>query len=453
MQKTAGKSLLDNHWIKFVLLPLLVYTAAWLGTEFTARQLWKGSLPPASRSSLGIDFLLPFLLIALVGMLAARYRQPFRAVQLVFIAAAGFVLFNTFILHLRLQNYGDYGQLSNYLAEGRVFSRWLAGSSLLNFLYHSVVLRILGGFDAAAFVKLGGGLLMSAVSIWMINRHPQRLAVLLPLFTPIWLLLSLGYNEYYPFIAPVFLAVLVLLSGDILRRFHPLLLGLLAAAVALLYAGFVPVCLFLLLVYTVRAGIKKGLAAAFCCAVSVPLLILVFWPSSLPGFISEYRDALNATDANLYPGQYLVGTPFFQPRFAFSRANLRRIVFMSFWAGGLASIAVLAGSIIAAVKRIHRLVKVPGFLAVVAFFVWQAFYFIFMIPRLGPVDDIDLFFTVYITFAFFSGMLVDLLAAEKTPDERKFIQLVVFAMFTGSTAPALLRLAFLGLPAVGQHLG
>ena len=43
----------------------------------------------------------------------------------------------------------------------------------------------------------------------------------------------------------------------------------------------------------------------------------------------------------------------------------------------------------------------------IAFVLWQILYFVFMIPKLGPFVDIDLFFSVYFLLAMLAGLICD----------------------------------------------
>ena len=45
----------------------------------------------------------------------------------------------------------------------------------------------------------------------------------------------------------------------------------------------------------------------------------------------------------------------------------------------------------------------------------QLYYIVFMVPRLGPIGDVDLFFTTYLTLAFMAGLLLDVVRTDATP--------------------------------------
>ena len=69
---------------------------------------------------------------------------------------------------------------------------------------------------------------------------------------------------------------------------------------------------------------------------------------------------------------------------------------------------------------------------------------IWMIPRLGPVVDIDLFFSVYLTLAFLAGLLLDLEEDEPGALTRPILTAAVLA--AASASSSLLVFRELGLP-------
>lgn len=444
-----------NHTLNLLLhekpifLSLLVFTIVWFLTLFVSRTLWKESLPFVDLQAGLITFLIPFLLVGMVAAWSKKHEKLFGIFALFFAAELIFVVLNTFIFHFHINNYGDYGQLSTEIGNGEVFPRWLIGSSLLMHLYQSIFVKLPVVLSTFVYLRLAGSFLMCLFSIFLIKRYPNRLSIILPLITPIWLILAIGYDEYYPIIAPVVLMVLVLLSEDLLKKIHPVLMGAIVSVIALLYAGFVPYAIFLLIIYAIRRGWIAGLislASAVGCSF---LIILVLWPDTIANFFYNYYSALNLTEANLYPGQSLSHTPFFKPQFALSAANLHRLLFMYFWAGGISPILVIAAIITFLVKTTKKNLLRISFISVTLFFLWQVFYFFFMIPRLGPTNDIDLFFSVYITVPFFAGWLLDETVSRTQPKTQALVKNVCFAIVTANTSVAFLYFAFLGLPALG----
>ena len=226
---------------------------------------------------------------------------------------------------------------------------------------------------------------MIIFSILLLNRYPNRLAVLLPLSVPIWLLLSSGYSEYYPFIAPIFLSILVFLWESDMRNTPPWLMGLLISSIALLYAGFVPVSGLILCVYGLRVGLKKGFQAFIASGLFAILLIVVLWPGSLPGFYHQYIDALNLGDHRsipYYQGKSILNTPFFKIQFAFAAENIYHLFFMNFWGGGIAPLLLVLTGVKFFKHRDRSWFRQNWirFLPIGLLFGWQIFYFFFMLP-------------------------------------------------------------------------
>ncbi len=77
---------------------------------------------------------------------------------------------------------------------------------------------------------------------------------------------------------------------------------------------------------------------------------------------------------------------------------------------------------------------------------FQLSYFVLMIAKIGPIGDIDLFFSVYMTFAFVGGLAVDELSRSTAPHRRTLAQNLIISAFVGNTSFLLLPLLILGLP-------
>jgi hypothetical protein len=446
MEKTNKNRWIDSLKQKPILSSLLVFTLVWFLSFLLSQFVWRDSLPKADLLVYGLSFLIPFFLVGGVSAWSKKHEGLFWVLAAFFLLEFLFVFLNAFFFHIRISSYGDNGQLSSAIANQTVLPRWMLGSSLLNFIYKSIFLHLPVVISTIAYVRLAGSAFMCLFSILLIKKFPSRFAMILPMLTPIWIILAVGYDEYYPFITPMLLFMLVLLSEDILQKINPFLMGLIVSAIGLLYAGFVPFAAFILAVYCLRRGALASIKAVISTLLFLFLLIKIFWPDTIPAFFIYYYSSLNIGDASLYPGQFLAHTPFFKPQFAFSATNFRRLFFIYYWAGGLSPLLILAacGKLF---KRISlKLFKNLTSLAVLFLFLWQAFYFVFMIPRLGAVNDIDLFFSVYITFAFFAGWMIDKLLKNTQPEIQSLIKNVVFAAFAGNSALAIVYFAFVGLP-------
>ena len=66
----------------------------------------------------------------------------------------------------------------------------------------------------------------------------------------------------------------------------------------------------------------------------------------------------------------------------------------------------------------------------------QIHYLVFMIPKLGPSNDVDLFFSVYFTLAFVVGLVLD----TRLTDESKAVstRYLILSAAAGGSIPALL---------------
>ena len=71
-------------------------------------------------------------------------------------------------------------------------------------------------------------------------------------------------------------------------------------------------------------------------------------------------------------------------------------------------------------------------------------YLLFMIPKLGPVQDIDLFFQVFVVLAFFAGYVWD--ALQNNRDRKGCLQFVLVSIMIGYSMAVLNILLFIGLP-------
>jgi hypothetical protein len=78
--------------------------------------------------------------------------------------------------------------------------------------------------------------------------------------------------------------------------------------------------------------------------------------------------------------------------------------------------------------------------------IMEALAFILVIPKYGPVNDVDLFFSVYIIFAFGAGLLFDRSSRNSSPEKQFFTQNIILSTLLGSTAFIVMHLIFLGLP-------
>jgi predicted membrane-bound spermidine synthase len=118
-----------------------------------------------------------------------------------------------------------------------------------------------------------------------------------------------------------------------------------------------------------------------------------------------------------------------------------------FGAGTVMLLMFLAGAVLLLWRYRGDMVKLLGYkrswlgLALIGS---HLYYMLRMIPKLGPVRDIDLFFNVYLVIAFFTGLFLER-ALDSDDDRRELVTLVVLAIALGSLAVAGGQLAFHGI--------
>ncbi len=353
-----------------VLACLLAYTAAWLGTALIGYALWGDSLPRASLALLLLGFFLPCCLVGAAVSWTTRGGSMGRVVQVCLFLGMLLALLNIFVIHFPLKSYGDSAALSTHVLKDSVQAHWLLGASIVNRFYQSII-HPLGRYhllppslNANSYVRALGSIVMAVSSILLVARHPNRLSTLLPMTTPIWILFASGYNEYYPFVAPAFLGLLVLLTERDLRSTPPWAIALLASSLGLLYAGFVPIAILLLLGYAAQHGLRPAVRAAILSGVFALVLVIIFWPTTMLTFIKNYVYEMNLGEQNtLYPqyvGKALASTPFFSPAYALSMEHLGHLFFMFFWAGGLSPLLLAVAAPRLANHRPFAFLKRPS---------------------------------------------------------------------------------------------
>lgn len=340
---------------------------------------------------------------------------------LIFITLLGVVsIWNSLTQSVSIKQYGDAGfvPLSIYLDQP--FSRWLLGTKILAFIYHDV-----GGahvFTPQTLTKVAGTLCMLAF-MWPPLLHMKARAVLLmPMITPIWFLFLSGYDEYYPLIVgPYLLAAYLILSGQSLG-----LLGtsLFCGVLPALYIGFAPLAglLMLRLIIDSRAHAIKAVALSL---VTYLLIVEVCSTNGVSAYFTQLVLDLNLGDKNTVYDLYLnksssPSSPFFSLRFALSSQHIVELLGLAV-IGSAASLAIAIYLLVRYGKYLPRSTGRNRIVPTI-FIAWQLFYFIFMIPKLGPVRDLDLFFGVYLLFAMLAGSLMDAISDKEKMRAPLFIQ-------------------------------
>ncbi len=443
--KFANQLTISLKQAKPVWLAAIAFSVSWLMSFISIRLIWGEILKPLNPLIWVIDFLVPLCLVLGFTALVTSKTKRSRLLALLPVFMFLLAIVNIFVLKSRLMNYGDMGALSGYISHHDIFTRWMLGVGLLEFLANKVLGPLFGNLNELAFVKVMSALVMMASSLIFILRNPDKLRLMFVVTSPMWLLFSTGYDEYYPFIAPVFLLILLFISEDWMNKLHPIWFGVIAAAIALSYVGFIPLAIFLLFVYGFRRGFKKGLVATGILLITAFLAILLFYGPRLGDFFAAYRGNLNLSNGSILQGKTLLDTPFYNLGFVFSKENLQRLFTQLFWSGSIPYCVILIICLVFFFKRIIRGTSLKHFVFLGCVILYQMVYFFFMIPYLGTITDIDLFFSVYFALAFCAGWMIDQgINKTRTIDQTK-VRLTMIAFVVGSTSVILVYLMLLGL--------
>lgn len=293
--------------------------------------------------------------------------------------------------------------------------KYLVGISVLRFVYESIWLSSPVGAvlppylqNPQSFLSIFGILCTAISSMFLLMASRAQLRVILPLLTPIWMLCSTGYIEYYPFIAGPFLGVLWYLFAQPLGNRSPYVVGTLCALLAGVYLGFVPFSGFILTAYACSGRIRflKAVASFF---IAFMILVASFWSGGVASYFAGlYSDAnVGAKNVVFEPYLHLIASDssiFFKNEYVWSLAHGLDVLRMAFLGAGIAPLYCFTFFAMRSTKA-----SLPAGLPILSWilFVWSLFYIMYMVPKLGPLRDVDLFFSIYLIFAFFSGLFVE----------------------------------------------
>lgn len=356
--------------------------------------------------------------------------------------------------------YGDGQIFGQFVASAYAFPRWLVGAAVSIWLYvgfwtfPSVAAHLPAHLrDSAAFLRLLCPAVMGIGSIAILRQWPHRLAAIIPMLIPIWWLFLSGYVEYYPLIMGAWLASLLWIFEQPLGERSAYAVGALAGILPALYAGFAGLSV-LLVVSFVLARPSRAIGALLSAAASLAVSIAICWPTGIPSYLHALAAEMNFGEQHIGYARYVgrSGGPssiFFSTHYAFVHTHLIDLAYMLFWGTGWLVPLLLVGGIAAAIAQKGGPRGLP-FRDVriwlgVGLGVWQIYYFIYMIPRLGPTADIDLFCPTYVTLAFLAGELLD----RTWPDchARHAAAYPILCALLGILAVASTYLAWIGLPA------
>lgn len=355
--------------------------------------------------------------------------------------------------------YGDRIAMVFFVEQGSPFPRWLVGTAAVTWLHVGiwqspmVTAHLPASLKSAeAFAALLCTIAMGVGSIALLRRWPDRLAIVVPLLTPVWVLFSSGYVEYYPLIAGAWLGTMAWLFEKPLADRSPQALGLIIGLLPALYVGFIGLSLLLLVILAISNPARLLPTLAWTAA-TLAVLIAVCWPSGIPSFLRELFVVMNFGDQNTIFPRYIghsagPGSIFFTRRYAFDHSHLLDLAYMYFWGGGWSIPFLFIGAGGAALwlrrgRTAGRTVACePRLWLGVGLVAWQMYYFVYMIPKLGPTADVDLFFPTFVAVAFFTGWLLDFM----TPPLRRSAAYLTTCALAGSSVVTAVFLAWIGLP-------
>lgn len=415
-----------------------------------------GATTPVSSSSAGV--LVGGLALTILVACGEPVRRAATLWAWLLTAFAGLSLVLLATARLPVRPYGDGAMFAELVGQGLVVPRWLIGSAAATAghaaLWEPLPVRSVlpvTMHSATAFLAIAGTLTMVLGTWGLFRRWPDRLSVLLPALTPVWLLFGSGYVEYYPLIAVPFVAVLAWLFERPLEERTPLEIGVVGGLLPLLYIGFVPTALCVLAAYVVVRRDAGWRTAAFTVAVAA-VAIAACWPEGATSYFRTLYTVMNFGDAHLparYAGQ--VAGPaslVFALAAVRSWARAREVLYLLVWGGGWWALPLLVVAAREAWKvmrsdrpRTWRDARPWLGAALVG---WHLYYVVFMVPRLGPTADIDLFFPTYLLLAFMAGLLLDTAHNHRASPWR----MAAIACALATLACAGPSLVWFGLPAV-----
>jgi len=431
---------------------LLTYMAVWIALFTTYKSFWGIATFPYGWFYLAVAC--GYILVVVFQSISEHRTRKFWLI--VWSIIFGSIILQVFGL-LNLLGYGDRGELATMVMEGVVFPRWLGGSAILLYIYK--LWTIIPGLSkyssdinsVLTVIKVLGGIVMVFISVSLLYKWPNRMSIILPLTTPVYLMISMGYDEYYPFIAGLFLVFLVNVFEMDSAKQNVYWLGFLMAILSVFYIPFLAISMIVLAYYYFSySSMRQKLLLTF---LSVFILsIFLFWPSGQGNYITSLISKINTGNMLLlfsrYKDQSASNNIFFKPQNVTTWEHFSDLFYMFLWSGNMV-IGVLLGTGVYYLTKIGMLKKFitsPHIPLLSALFIWQLFYFVFMLPRLGPRTDIDLFFSFYICLAFVTGHILDFIKAQ-THLGHKLDDIVIPAVMANAVV-TLFFLVIVGIPKI-----
>lgn len=437
-----------------------VYTGLWLSLRYFE---WVNNPIPGLLGDIVQWQPISVSLAILAGgwVVAKSPRWSPRYWQFVYITIAGFTLYRLIQQPFTPQFYGDHGSLENFIQSGVPYPSWIIGNSLLGWLFAGIWqfpsfnqllpphLQSVSGFVACASI-----ISIALSTIILLKVWPNRLWIIFPILSPFWILFGLGYSEYYPFLVGPLIAAAALIFTKPLKEHSPIAIGTLATSIALLYNAFIPIAILLLVWYAIVHPREIVKTVGICLAETLTILT-VCWPGSIQDYFGKLYANMNWGEANTFFPRYQgksagPNSIFFSNQYAVSVEHLQDVFYFCFWGGVFIFLALIVIGLIGAIWQTIKGKKLRGWpntnlgLALSIIF-FLAYYIIFMIPKLGIPQDVDLFFFVYVLSAFFAGYLWDWLLRDKS--YRLSANFFLTAMVLGESLALLAFLVEVGIPA------
>lgn len=411
----------------------------------------------------GAVMLAIFLLAIAVHHYAARSEQARKRAGLLVVTAV-FVLglANSILLLFPRQEYGDFIHIVNFVESGNPFSRWMTGTAILGWLHMALwkfpplaALLPASLKSGHGFVCLMSSLCMFVASLALLNRRGTSWAVYVTVTSTVWLVFSLGYVEYYPFIAGLMVFFVTWLFDSSWDDHNPRTLGLLLGLFASFYVGFWPIAGIVSVVF-VLANPKRNYSCVAWAVFSFFCCVRIFWPGSLANFFVTLWGDMNFGELNippLYKG--LSSGPasiYFKNSYVFTFAHLGELIYLCFFSGTLVALLLLAALIAARVLKAPwsfakaKALPTPKVFAAVLLMAYYSRFFLWKIPKLGLRTDFDLFFIFYFLVLFFLGLGLDKYEARASLTGTQ--RYVFLAFLAGNVVTLSYIIAYKGLPVI-----
>jgi hypothetical protein len=353
----------------------------------------------------------------------------------------------------RVEVYGDFVGLETYLSDtDGDFGRWLLGLAFLREIF-AAVNAFLFEVDGGQFIRATSSLAMFAWAAWLLSRRERSSVPWLVIISPMWILFSLGYSEYYPFVA----GLLVATSWQVVSEhkfFTNTTLYVLAGIMPILYIGALPVSLALLLyLWGTDPESSSRLRGSLMSLLSMILGIEV--GGEFKGYVGNLAETMNLggqiSDKSTGSRAGALSTRSFlaDPSYALS---IEHLIDIWFWLScGIGAVVIVAAIAVGrkslgkrdSARTLERFSLNLRRLSIVTLVGLAVFYLVFMLPLLGPTRDIDLYFLSLFILLLFAGTRFDYAAevSENPSLERlRFMQLSAFGF-----APATMALVVFGV--------